>query len=100
MVVAARKKEARYLGAGAPVCPHHHPTPVSRCLPLQSVTFPSFVVPATCPVAMVTISGWTARLRERTDGQGSGGGRGLRAAWDPSQSRPMSQAWIFIPQAG
>lgn len=43
------------------------------------VTFPSLVVPATCPVAMVTISGWTARLRrERTDGQGSVGARGPR----------------------
>lgn len=44
-------------------------TPVCQSCFLHSVTFPSFVVPATCPVAMVTISGWTARLkRERIDG--------------------------------
>lgn len=30
-----------------------------------SLTFPSEEVPATCPVAMVILSGWTARLVER-----------------------------------
>lgn len=92
VVVAARKKEACYLGGGPAVCPHPHPTPVSKSCPLQSVTFPSLVVPATCPVAMVTISGWTARLRERTDGQGSVGGSGLTAGpGHPSHGRLKSQ---------
>lgn len=55
--------------------------------------FPSLVVPATCPVAMVTISGWTARLTgEKTDGQGLVGGSSPQ---DLSRSRPQPQCLVI-----
>ncbi len=42
---------------------------ISPCMLVKyqslSLTFPSEEVPATCPVAMVILSGWTARLVER-----------------------------------
>lgn len=51
-----QKREAQLLMGGAVSI-----SPSVQC-PLPTDTLPSFVVPATCPVAMVTISGWTARL--------------------------------------
>lgn len=45
---------------------------VSLCDGMYCLTLPSEVVPATCPVAMVILSGWTARLqgvRGRPKGQ-------------------------------
>lgn len=84
-----RKEKPVAWGEAQLPAPRHPKTPlVSWSCPLHSVTFPSLVVPATCPVAMVTISGWTAKLkRERTDGQGS---VGARAARTPSDSTPQS----------
>lgn len=98
------RKETGLLPGGAQLPAPPRPTPVSWPCPLHSVTFPSLVVPATCPVAMVTISGWTARLqRERTDGQVSVGARGTQ---DPSYSMPVtmlaysSTSWLteFLSQ--
>lgn len=91
-------REERPVTWGGPAaCPPPPKTPlVSWFCPRHSVTFPSLVVPATCPVAMVTISGWTARLRrERTDGQGS---EGARAARSPPTACHSRDAWLFILQ--
>lgn len=66
-----QKREAQLLLGGGLVSI----SPSVQCL-LPMDTLPSFVVPATCPVAMVTISGWTARLgaeRQRKSIQQWGG---------------------------
>lgn len=54
------KREKQLLWGGGE---SQFPVPVLCVVPTPTDTLPSFVVPATCPVAMVTISGWTARLR-------------------------------------
>ena len=35
-------------------------------IPPTRITLPSLEVPATCPVAMVTMSGWMAKLKKET----------------------------------
>ena len=90
---AAGRREASYLGGLTPSPPPqprtHNSIPASRSCPLHSVTFPSLVVPATCPVAMVTISGWTARLRREAQVEGTQGVR--RGGRDDSSPEPLQQ---------